>query len=220
MAVGVRRNFQGAMNFMKKMGSLIVISGPSGVGKSTLISRVRNRMTELEFSISCTTRSPRTGEQHGREYYFLTDEEFLRREANGEFIETAGVFAHRYGTLKSEVMQRLEKGSSVLLDIDVQGALSIRKAAEQDRELADCAAFILIAPPDLPTLENRLRSRATDAEEQITRRLAAAQKELSHFRAYDFLIVNDDLEGAAEKLYNVLDSLNARIPLIKEELFQ
>ena len=96
---------------MKKMGSLIVISGPSGVGKSTLISRVRNRMPELEFSISCTTRSPRTGEQHGREYYFLTDEEFLRREANGEFIETAGVFAHRYGTLKSEVMQRLEKGS-------------------------------------------------------------------------------------------------------------
>ena len=112
---------------MKKTGSLIVISGPSGVGKSTLIGKVRANMPDLEFSISCTTRAPRTGELHGREYYFLSEEEFLRREANNEFIETAGVFAHRYGTLKSEVMTRLLAGKSVLLDIDVQGALSIRR---------------------------------------------------------------------------------------------
>ena len=205
---------------MNKTGSLIVISGPSGVGKSTLIGKVRANMPELEFSISCTTRSPRTGELHGREYYFLSEEEFLRREANKEFIETAGVFAHRYGTLKSEVMNRLTAGKSVLLDIDVQGALSIRKAAAEDPALAACAAFILIAPPDLPTLEKRLRSRATDAEEQILRRLGAAQKELSHFRAYDFMVVNDDWEKAAFELESLLKCLQLRTSLITEELFQ
>lgn len=205
---------------MKKTGSLIVISGPSGVGKSTLIGKVRANMPELEFSISCTTRAPRTGEVHGREYYFLSEEEFLRREENKEFIETAGVFAHRYGTLKSEVMNRLTAGKSVLLDIDVQGALSIRKAAAEDPALAACAAFILIAPPDLPTLEKRLRSRATDAEEQILRRLGAAQKELSHFRAYDFMVVNDNLEKAAFELKSLLKCLQLRTSLITEELFQ
>lgn len=205
---------------MKKTGSLIVISGPSGVGKSTLIGKVRANMPELEFSISCTTRAPRTGEVHGREYYFLSEEEFLRREENKEFIETAGVFAHRYGTLKSEVMNRLTAGKSVLLDIDVQGALSIRKAAAEDPALAACAAFILIAPPDLPTLEKRLRSRATDAEEQILRRLGAAQKELSHFRAYDFMVVNDNLEKAAFELESLLKCLQLRTSLITEELFK
>ena len=205
---------------MKKTGSLIVISGPSGVGKSTLIGKVRANMPDLEFSISCTTRAPRTGELHGREYYFLSEEEFLRREANNEFIETAGVFAHRYGTLKSEVMTRLLAGKSVLLDIDVQGALSIRKAAEADPELAACAAFILIAPPDLPTLEKRLRSRATDAEEQILRRLGAAQKELSFFRTYDYLVVNDELEKAAWELEALLKCLQMRTSLVTEDPFK
>lgn len=205
---------------MKKTGSLIVISGPSGVGKSTLIGKVRANMPDLEFSISCTTRAPRTGELHGREYYFLSEEEFLRREANNEFIETAGVFAHRYGTLKSEVMTRLLAGKSVLLDIDVQGALSIRKAAEADPELAACAAFILIAPPDLPTLEKRLRSRATDAEEQILRRLGAAQKELSFFRTYDYLVVNDELEKAAWELEALLKCLQMRTSLVTGDPFK
>lgn len=205
---------------MKKTGSLIVISGPSGVGKSTLIGKVRANMPDLEFSISCTTRAPRTGEIHGREYYFLSEEEFLRREANNEFIETAGVFAHRYGTLKSEVMTRLLAGKSVLLDIDVQGALSIRKAAEADPELAACAAFILIAPPDLPSLEKRLRSRATDAEEQIIRRLGTAQKELSFFRTYDYLVVNDELEKAAWELEALLKCLQMRTSLITEDPFK
>lgn len=203
----------------QKYGSLIVISGPSGVGKSTLVGRVRQNMPELEFSISCTTRKPRTGECHGREYYFLTPEEFSAREQNNEFIETAGVFSHRYGTLKSEVLERLRRGASVMLDIDVQGALSIRKAAENDPELKRSAAFILIAPPGIEVLENRLRSRATDAEEQILQRLAAAKKELSFFRSYDFMIVNDELDAAANALESLLRSLNTRTSLFKEEIF-
>ena len=189
---------------MKKTGSLIVISGPSGVGKSTLIGRVRARMPELEFSVSCTTRAPRPGEVDGRDYFFITEEEFSLRESRGEFLETAGVFAHRYGTLRSEVASRLEAGRDLLLDIDVQGALSIRRAAAGDPVLAACAAFILIVPPDLQTLEKRLRSRASDSEEQILKRLAGAGKELSFFRSYDFLIVNDDLDRASEELYMLL----------------
>ena len=204
---------------MKKTGSLIVISGPSGVGKSTLIGRVRARMPELEFSVSCTTRGPRNGEVDGRDYFFISEEEFSLREARGEFLETAGVFAHRYGTLKSQIAARLEAGRDLLLDIDVQGALSIRRAAAADPVLSACAAFILIAPPDLPTLEKRLRSRASDSEDQISKRLAGARKELSFFRSYDFLIVNDDLDRASEELYMLLRSLGTRVPLITEELF-
>ena len=205
---------------MKTTGSLIVISGPSGAGKSTLIGRVRARMPELEFSISCTTRSPRPGEVNGREYYFIGEAEFSEREARGEFIETAGVFSHRYGTLKSEVMTRLQANRSVLLDIDVQGALSIRRAAHEDPALAACAAFILIAPPDIETLERRLRARASDSEEQIVKRLAGARRELSFFRSYDFMIVNDDLDRAAEELLSLLRALRTRVSLITEEIFQ
>ena len=117
---------------MNKLGTIIVLSGPSGVGKSTLVGRVREQMPELQFSISCTTRSPRTGEEHGVHYYFLSPEEFAERVERGEFVEYADVFAHRYGTLKKEVLDRVRSGSSVILDIDVQGALQIRKAAESD----------------------------------------------------------------------------------------
>ena len=120
---------------MNKLGTIIVLSGPSGVGKSTLVGRVREQMPELQFSISCTTRSPRTGEEHGVHYYFLSREEFAERVERGEFVEYADVFAHRYGTLKKEVLDRVRSGSSVILDIDVQGALQIRKAAESDPEL-------------------------------------------------------------------------------------
>ena len=204
---------------MKKRGSLIVISGPSGAGKSTLIARARTAMPGLEFSISCTTRAPRPGEVDGREYFFIGEEEFSRREAAGEFLESAGVFAHRYGTLKSQVMERLLAGHTVVLDIDVQGALSIRKACGLDAELAACASFILIAPPDLETLERRLRSRASDSEEQILKRLACARRELSHFRSYDFLIVNDDLDRAADELLCVLRALRKRVSLITEEIY-
>lgn len=204
---------------MKKRGSLIVISGPSGAGKSTLISKARTGIPELEFSVSCTTRAPRPGEVHGREYFFISEEEFSRREAAGEFLESAGVFAHRYGTLKSQVMERLLAGHTVVLDIDVQGALSIRKACGLDPELAACASFILIAPPDLATLEKRLRSRASDSEEQILKRLAGARRELAHFRSYDFLIVNDDLDRAADELLCVLRALSSRVSLITEEIY-
>ena len=204
---------------MDKLGDLIVLSGPSGVGKSTLVGKLREQLPNLEFSISCTTRAPRGTEQNGVEYYFLTREEFDKKQQNNEFIESADVFSNSYGTLKSEVIDRLKRGAQVVLDIDVQGALQIRKAAESDDILKKTALFVMIAPPDLETLKTRLSGRATDSAEQVAQRLAKAQSELQNFRSYDYLVVNDDLEKAAAELLAVFTSASARTSTITEELF-
>ena len=199
-----------------RTGNLIVLSGPSGVGKSTLVGEVRKALPELEFSISCTTRRPRAGEIDGREYYFLSQEEFEARSQAGGFIEEARVFANRYGTLKSEVLDRIRRGADVVLDIDVQGAAQIRRAAESDREIAGAAVFVLIAPPSLRLLEARLRKRATDSEEQLALRIAAAERELAQFRLYDYIVTNDDLATAANELEQLFRSFRLRTGLIPE----
>ena len=208
------------MNQFERYGNLIVISGPSGVGKSTLVGKAREVLPDLKFSISCTTRSPRPGEEHGREYYFLSPEEFESKVQNDEFLEYAGIFARRYGTLKSEVLARLEAGEQVLLDIDVQGAKQIRAAAEKSPELARSARFVLIAPPSLESLETRLRGRASETEEQLQLRLGAAKAELANYKLYDYIIVNDDLDRAAEELTAVLRSFRYTTSTLKNELFQ
>ena len=208
------------MNQFERYGNLIVISGPSGVGKSTLVGKVREVLPDLQFSISCTTRSPRPGEEHGREYYFLSPEEFESKVQNDEFLEYAGIFARRYGTLKSEVLARLKAGEQVLLDIDVQGAKQIRAAAEKSPELARSARFVLIAPPSLESLETRLRGRASETEEQLQLRLGAAKAELANYKLYDYIIVNDDLDRAAEELTAVLRSFRLTTSTLKNELFQ
>ncbi|MBR2632637.1 MAG: guanylate kinase [Lentisphaeria bacterium] len=204
---------------MKKLGDLIVLSGPSGVGKSTLVGKLKQSLPALEFSISCTTRAPRGSEQNGVEYYFLSQEEFDAKRRNNEFIESADVFSHSYGTLKSEVIDRIRRGVQVVLDIDVQGALQIRKAALEDEILKRTATFVMIAPPDLETLKSRLSGRATDSAEQVAQRLAKAQSELQNFRHYDYLVVNDDLEKASEDLLAVFKAASLRSSTIDEELF-
>ena len=200
-----------------KHGTIIVLSGPSGAGKSTLVGEVLKVMPELQFSISCTTRKPRGTEQHGVEYYFLTEEEFVQRIDAGEFVEHAQVHANRYGTLKSEVLERSRQGKDVILDIDVQGAMQIRKAAENDPELAAVLQFVFIAPPSYEILENRLRGRKTDSEEQIAIRLAAAKKEISFWRNYDYVVVNGDLKKAAEELEAVFHSFRLRTAIVQGE---
>ena len=194
---------------MKKNGNLIVISGPSGVGKSTLVKRAMAVLPELRFSVSCTTRSPREGEVDGVAYHFLSDSEFTAKLDAGEFLEHANVFKHRYGTLKSEVLNRIKRGEDVLLDIDVQGAKQIRAAAQ----------FIIIAPPSLDTIRERLTARNSETPEQLEIRVNGALAELKNFRIYDFMVVNDDLDTAADELIAVLKALKLRTVNIQEEPF-
>ena len=204
---------------IERSGNLIVISGPSGVGKSTLVKKAREVLPELEFSVSCTTRAPRAGEVDGRDYFFLNETEFEKKVQQNEFIEYAGVFAHRYGTLKSEVLSRLQRGADVILDIDVQGAKQIRQAAQNDPEIARAAQFIMIVPPDMETLSSRLTGRNSETPESLKLRLAGAQSELSNFRIYDYLVVNDDLETAQNDLISLLKTMRMRSSLVKGEPF-
>ena len=208
------------MKTFERYGSAVVISGPSGVGKSTLVGNVRRILPDLSFSVSCTTRAPRAGEVDGREYYFLTPEGFEEKVRKGEFLEYAGIFNRRYGTLKSEVLHRVEQGEQVLLDIDVQGAKQIRAAAETSPELARSVHFVLIAPPSLEALETRLRGRGSENEEQLALRLGAARSELANYKLYDYVVVNDDLEQATADLAAVLRSFRLLTGTLRQEIFR
>ncbi|MBQ4106143.1 MAG: guanylate kinase [Lentisphaeria bacterium] len=204
----------------RQLGTVIVLSGPSGVGKSTLVGRLREAMPELEFSISCTTRPPRRGEIDHVHYHFLDDAAFEQHLAAGDFLEHAGVFSRRYGTLKSEIYDRVCDGRDVLLDIDVQGAMQIRECAAADPLLKRVCEFIFIGPPSVEALETRLRGRSTDSEEQILLRLAGARRELSFYDRYDYLIINDQLDVAAARLESVVRGFRTKVSRLEERLFE
>jgi guanylate kinase len=179
------------------MAKIFVITGPSGVGKGTLIKELLQRVPNLELSISATTRQPRAGEEDGRDYHFLTPAEFERRIEEKDFLEFATYSGNRYGTLRSEVARRLEEGHSVVLEIEVQGAQQVR-AAQPD------SVQIFIAPPDPGVLRARLVNRGTDSQEAIDARLEVAKQELAAQGDFDHRIVNDDLAGAADRLERVV----------------
>ncbi len=178
---------------MVERGRVFVITGPSGVGKGTLISDLLERSPELEVSVSATTRKPRPSEQDGREYHFLTPAEFERRVKAGEFLEHADYSGHRYGTLRSEVSERLERGRSVVLEIELQGARQVREAMPE-------AVQIFIAPPDPAALRRRLEGRGTDSPEAIEQRLRTAELELAAQSEFPHVIVNDEVDKSALEL--------------------
>jgi guanylate kinase len=179
------------------MAKVFVITGPSGVGKGTLIAQLLERVPGLELSVSATTREPREGEAHGRDYHFLSPEEFDQRVAAEDFLEFATYSGNRYGTLRSEVAKRLEQGHSVLLEIEVQGASQVRAAMRESVQ-------VFIAPPDPSVLRERLESRGADSPEDIDARLKVAEVELAAQGDFDHRIVNDDLERAATELEGIV----------------
>lgn len=181
----------------KSMSKVFVITGPSGVGKGTLIKRLLEACPNLELSISATTRGPREGEKDGVAYHFLTPEEFERRIEDKDFLEFATYSGNRYGTLRSEVERRIEAGHSVVLEIEVQGATQVR-AAKPD------SIQIFIAPPDPAVLRERLAGRGTDSPEAIDKRLETAEIELASQGDFDYRVVNDDLEEATEELVGIV----------------
>jgi guanylate kinase len=177
-------------------GILLVISSPSGAGKTTL-AHLLAQQEKLEFSVSYTTRAPRTGEREGVDYKFVTEDEFSRMIDRGEFAEWAVVHGNRYGTAVHTVNRALEDGKDYLFDIDYQGGAQIR------RQWPDESVLVFILPPSMAELERRLRRRATDSPEAIDRRLAMATRELEHFAEYDYLVVNDNLETALKDLSSI-----------------
>lgn len=201
----------------KKRGSrslLILVSAPSGAGKTTLCNRVRAQHPEMCYSISCTTRAPRGPERDGIDYWFIDEPEFLRRVEQGEFLEFARVHGAWYGTLRSTVEDALRAGLDVIMDIDVQGAAQIREYI-RNRPADDLVrrgfVDVFIAPPSLECLEERLNGRNQDASEVIQRRMRQATEELSQWPKYTYLVVNDDLETAVQALAAILNAEHHRI---------
>lgn len=177
-------------------GRLIVIAAPSGAGKTTLVHALIRRNPDFVFSVSYTTRPKRPNEEHGRDYFFVSEEEFRRLQQAGEFLESARVFDNYYGTSRSQVESELAQGRNVVLEIDWQGARQVRAAMPECRS-------IFILPPSVEALEERLRSRRTDSEAVIRRRLRDSLSDLSHWDEFDYVVINDDLERAIDELEGI-----------------
>jgi len=197
----------------RNRGAILVLSGPSGAGKSTIINAATPEIGEYYFSISTTTRAPREGEQHGREYFFVTKEEFEEDIKAGNFLEYAQVHGNYYGTSLKPVREALEAGKLVIFDIDVQGHRLVRA------KMNDITTSAFITPPTLRELEQRLRSRSTDSDEVINRRIENAKEEILALGEYDFTIINDSVEEAAKEFVIVAKAARLKQSREEEEAF-
>ena len=187
---------------MLNSSKLIIFAAPSGAGKSSLIKKIIEISEEkLQLSISATTRLPRKGEVHGKDYFFISDNEFDELKDKDAFIECANVHGNQYGTLKSFVHEKLEEGISVILDIDVQGFAQIRETIEK-------MISIFIIPPSLDELENRLTSRGLDTNDAIEKRLHNALEELKHAESFDYIVLNDNFDNAIDQLSSIIFTNN------------
>lgn len=182
---------------MKK--KLLVISGPSGVGKGTVLKEVLKNRDDIKYSISCTTRKPREGEVNGQHYFFLEKDEFMKGVENNNFLEWAEFSGNCYGTSREFVQKMLDDGYNVILEIETQGAMQVKE------KMPDCT-MIFIAPPSVEELERRLRGRNTETEDAIQRRLGIVKTELERSKKYDYIVVNDEVEKAALKILEIIDA--------------
>ena len=193
----------------------VILSAPSGGGKTTIARELLKRRTDLGYSVSCTTRKPRLGEVDGRDYYFLSVVDFERRRAAGEFAEAAEVHGNMYGTLRSEVARVLGEGKHVVMDIDVQGAQQFTRAFPD-------SVTIFVLPPSAEVLLERLRQRRTESKEQLAKRLQSALQELQAVDRYQYVVVNDDLESAVRRVSAVVDAevvSRERVAGLRQQVF-
>lgn len=180
-------------------GLLVVISGPSGAGKGTICKRLKEQMKDLKVSVSATTRKPREGEIEGESYFFINEEDFINKINNDEFLEYARVYGNYYGTPKKEVFKRLEDGNDIILEIDIQGALQVKKNYP-------IGVFIFILPPSLKELKNRIEGRGTDSKEVIIKRMQCAYDELNYAFEYDYVVLNDEVQAAVDKIHCIINA--------------
>ena len=182
---------------MAYTGSMLMVVAPSGAGKSSLVNALLQKDSDIGLSVSFTTRAPRPGEVNGREYNFLSEQEFIKRKEAGDFLEWANVHGNYYGTSKSWIESQIQNGKDVILEIDWQGARQVQRLIPE-------AIWIFILPPSIQTLEDRLRKRAQDDEATIQKRVAAAKDELAHVAEANYLVVNDNFEQALNDLNQVV----------------
>ena len=190
-------------------GSLIILSGPSGAGKGTIHNELMKHNSHLKYSISMTTREPRKGEVNGKDYFFVTEEEFKKEIENNGFLEYALVHGNYYGTLKREVERDLDLGYDVILEIDIQGALNI-KAQKED------GIFIFIMPPSMRELRDRLVKRGTETKEKLIERFKNAYKEINEMTKYNYVVINDEIDLAVKKVEAILIAERCRVDRIEE----
>jgi len=191
------------------MANVIIISAPSGAGKTSLVKDLLTKIDNIQVSISHTTRSPRPGEVDGKDYYFVDSVKFNEKDANGDFLESADVFGNQYGTSMSKVQNLIDNGIDVILEIDWQGAEQVMKKIN--------TKSVFIIPPSIKSLEERLNSRAQDSKDVIRKRMKQAKSEISHFENYDYLIVNDDFDKASLELQSIIHSLRLETSVQKEQ---
>jgi guanylate kinase len=185
---------------IQRRGLMLVLSSPSGAGKTTLSRKLLDADSSVTMSVSATTRAPRSGEEEGKDYFFVSPSMFTQMADGGAFLEHAHVFGHQYGTPKEPVMLALARGRDVLFDIDWQGTQQLRQQAGDD------LVSIFVLPPSHAELERRLRARAQDAEDVVQARMAKANNEISHWAEYDYVVINDDLESTLAKIRTILDA--------------
>jgi guanylate kinase len=205
------------VNVQKNNGLLLLISGPSGVGKTTLFEHLLAANSATVRAITCTTRAPRAGEKDGVDYYFLEAGDFLKRVQAGNFLEHATVFGNSYGTLKAEVLNKLRAARDVLLNVDVQGAAAIKARAADDDEIKSALVTIFLAPPNFQTLQERLEKRNQDSPGIIQKRLSVAKHEIAQSRHFDYLLVSSTVQEDLTKIQSIITAekmrqFRARLP--------
>lgn len=188
---------------MNDKGMIVVVSSPSGTGRTTIIERVLREDSRLRYSTSVTTRPQRPGEKEGKDYFFVSEKEFKQRIERGEFVEWAEVHGFMYATPRAPLVETVQQGGVIILDIDIQGAMQVKE------KFPHCVT-IFVAPPSLESLEQRLRNRGTDSEELIKRKLQDALREMAKIPEYDYLIVNEDLDTAVRQLQAILEAERCR----------